>query len=195
MQQKQDIFDFIIERPRLSIITGLFFILMGILVSDLPKMAASLQWDTTEGTVVSHQIQAKRFREYDGDVYEEINVFIHYEYTVGGITFTSQSINARNILFYPPEIAEQYPVHKKVIVYYNPKDPAEALLEPGFVDVLKAFNVFSFLIFCTGIYFIFIGISGSKKSKKNADRFRLGWDDLISNESAEAETKGQLMMF
>ncbi len=174
MQQKLDLFDFIIERPRLSIITGLLLILMGILVSDLPKMAASLKWETTSGRITLHQTQVKRFREYDGDVYEEINVFICYEYIVDKITYTSQSISAINIPFYPPEIAEQYPVDKEVIVYYNPIDPAEALLEPGFVDVHKAFNVLSFLFFCAGLYFINRGISKIKKRNRNRGKIEIG---------------------
>ena len=77
MQQKPDLFDFIIERPCLSIITGLLLILLGILVSALPKMAASLRWETTSGIITSHKVQVKRFREYDGDVYEEIHISIH----------------------------------------------------------------------------------------------------------------------
>jgi hypothetical protein len=173
MQQKPDLFDFIIERPCLSIITGLLLILLGILVSALPKMAASLRWETTSGIITSHKVQVKRFREYDGDVYEEIHISIRYEYIVDKTTYTSQSINAINMPFYPPEIAERYPDDKEVIVYYNPKNPAKALLEPGFVDAYKAFNVFSYLFFGAGIYFINRGISKIKNSHRNRRKIEI----------------------
>ncbi len=164
MERKQGIIDFILTRPRLSVLTGVLLIFLGILFSGLPTMIASLRWSTAEGIITSHQFQGKTFREYDGDAYKEVHVFIRYEYTVDAVTYMSQSINAFDLPFYPPEVAARYPVDKKVTVYYDPKNPAEAVLEPGFVDVLKAFDVFSYLFFGAGIYFIHHGISGRKKA-------------------------------
>ena len=148
MQRKPNLFDFIIDRPRLSIITGILLIVAGILVSDLPKMIATLGWSTTSGTITSHHIQKVRIKEYDGDFYEEIHVYIRYEYAVNGTTYETNSINTRNLPFYPPETAENYPLDKEVTVYYNPKQPSKAVLEPGFVDVFKAFNIFFISVFC-----------------------------------------------
>ena len=167
-QRKPDLFDFIIERPRLSIITGLLLILMGLLISDLLKMAATLGWPATSGTITSLQTQKKRFREYDGDFYEEIQVHLRYEYTVNGITYTSGAVNAINLPFYPPEIAEKYPEKEDVTVYYSPKDPAKAVLERGFVNVFKAFDVFSFIFFAAAIYFIRAGSLERKKREWRA---------------------------
>ena len=156
MSRKEYLLDRILASPRLSIITGALLIWMGFLVSALPKMIATLGWQPTSGVITYQQIQKKRFPEYDGDFYEEIQVHLRYEYTVNGTLYTSGSVNAINIPFYPPEVAEQYPVDTAVTVYYNPRDPAEAVLEPGFVDVFKAFDVFSFLFFAAGIYFIVV---------------------------------------
>jgi hypothetical protein len=163
MLRKPDLIDIILASTRRSIITGVLLILMGFLVSYLPKMVVSLGWPSTSGVITSHQIQAKKIQEYDGDFYEEIHVHIRYEYVVEGVTYASSSISAIEMPFYPPEIAERYPIDKDVVVYYNPKDPAEALLEPGFADLFKAFNVFSFLLFVAGIYFIRSGIKERRK--------------------------------
>lgn len=168
MQKKQDIFGFIRGRSLLSVIMGGLLILVGILFSDLPTMIASLGWSTTEGTITSHRFQGAKFKEYDGDFHEEIYVFIHYEYAVDGLVYSARSINAisRPFYLYPEIFADRYPIGKEVIVYYNSKDPSEAVLEPGFVDVFMAFDVFSYLIFGAGIYFVFLGSSRIK----NRDR-------------------------
>jgi len=164
MQRKPNLFEYIIERPRLSIVTGTLLILIGFLVSDLPKMISTLGWPTTSGTIISRQIQSIRLQEYDGDFYEEIHISIRYEYAVDETRYESWSIDARDLAYYPPEIAEKYPVDKKVIVYYNPKEPIESVLEPGVVNIFKAFDVFSYLFFFGGAYFIYAGI---RKQKEN----------------------------
>jgi hypothetical protein len=64
---------------------------------------------------------------------------------------------------YPRSYASKYPVGKDVTVYYNPKDPSEAVLEPGFVDTFKAFDVFSYIFFGVGIYYIYRGISSIQR--------------------------------
>ena len=66
---------------------------------------------------------------------------------------------------YPASVASRYPVGKDVVVYYNPKDPADAVLEPGYVGLFKPFDVFSYLIFGVGLYFIYLGILEIKKSR------------------------------
>ena len=150
---------------------GLMLILAGILFSDLPKMIATLGWPTTDGMITFHRFQGKRFEEYDGDFYDEFYVIIRYEYTVDGISYTSRKISAHDLPFYLPEASEQYPIGKEVIVYYDPSNPADAVLEPGFVDVFKAFDVFSWLFFGAGIYFIVV--ARNTKMNKTGD-FRLG---------------------
>jgi hypothetical protein len=76
----------------------------------------------------------------------------------------------RDFDLYPADYADRYPVGKEVIVYYNPKKPADAILEPGFVYVHKAFDVYSYLTIALGIYFIHLG---SSKIRDNKIRERL----------------------
>jgi hypothetical protein len=108
----------------------------------------------------------QRFQEYDGDYYTHLDAYIRYEYAVDGVSYSSLSINSIDSPFYPKDVADRYPVGMDVDVYYNPKDPAEAVLEPGFVDVLKAFEFFSYLFFAVGFYFIYVGISKIRNSRR-----------------------------
>lgn len=150
-------------KPTIILIFGVVVIIIGFLLSDIPKMIVSQGWPTTGGTILSNRLRGTQFKEYNGDFYTIIVVYIRYEYSVDGISYESLSINSIDTPFYPSSYANRYPVGKNIIVYYNPKNPAEAVLEPGFVDILKAFGGYSDLFFVLGVFFIIIGILDIKK--------------------------------
>ena len=166
MQKVMDVLDFIGARPRLSIIIAAILWLIGILISDVPTMIVSLGWPTTEGTVISHRLVAHQYKEYDGDLYTDIDVYIRYQYEVLGKTYASNAINAISSPYYPYSYADSYPEGASVNVYYNPKDPSEALLEPGYANIFKAIEDFAYLLFAAGIFFIFLGIARIRKNKQ-----------------------------
>ena len=144
---------------------------LGILFSDIPTMIVSPGWPTTDGTIISRRIVGQRFKQYDDTFYTNFDVYIRYQYSVSGISYSSLSVNAIDTPFYPSSIANRYPAGKDVIVYYNPNDPSEAVLEPGFVSIFKAFDVFSYLFFGVGLFFIFLGISRIKNySERNQSK-------------------------
>ncbi len=173
MQKKLNAFEFTSRAPALNLIIGAVMIVVAILLSDLPKMIASQGWPTTSGTVLYHKFVGVKFREYDGGFYTNINVYIRYEYSVDGTTYTSLSINAIDTPFHPSSFASRFPVGEDVIVYYNPKNPSDALLEPGFVNIFKAFGGFSSLFLGVGVFFIFLGIVENKKIRNRNLQKRL----------------------
>lgn len=156
--------EFVRRRPVASLTLGAAMLVIGIMISDLPRMMVSPEWPTTDGLVVSRRLMAHRIKEYDGDFYTEINTFVRYEYAVDGVHYTSMSINAIDTNYYPYSIGKQYTAGKDVVVDYNPNDPSESVLEPGIVGIFKAFDVYCYLIFGAGIYLIFEGISSIKAS-------------------------------
>ena len=161
MQKKQYTFD--LMKPAIILIFGVVFIIIGFLVSDIPKMILSQGWPITSGTILSNRLSRVKFKEYNGDFYTITVVYIRYGYSVNGISHESLSINSIDTPSYPSSYANRYPVGKNVIVYYNPNNPSEAVLEPGFANISKAFDGYSYLCIVVGIFLIIIGISDIKK--------------------------------
>ena len=150
-------------KPTITLIFGMVLVIIGFLLSDIPKMIKSQGWPTTGGTIISNKLSRVKIKEYNGDFYTITVVYIRYGYSVNGVSHESSSINSIDTPSYPDSYANRYPVGKDVIVYYNPKNPAEAVLEPGLVAILKAFDGYSELFFVVGIFFIIIGILDIKK--------------------------------
>jgi len=164
MPKKPNACEFIRRKPLLSLMIGGVLFVIGLLISDVPTMIVSPSWPRTPGTIISNRIVGQKFKQYNDTYYTNFDVYIRYQYAVQGISYSSPSVNAIDSPFYPAEIASRYPVGKVVTVYYNPKNPAAAVLEPGFVDVLQAFDIFSYFFFGAGIYFIFQCIARLKEN-------------------------------
>jgi len=160
-----DLLKFISDRPRLSLLIGGLMIITGFFITDIPKMIISPEWPTTDGKIISRRLSGVKFEEYDGDYYEKIEAYIRYKYCVDDIPYTSNVINVTDPLYYPYDIAARYPEGKGVTVYYNPKIPSEAVLEPGFVDFFQGIDRYTYILFVTGKYFIHLGISQHKLNK------------------------------
>ena len=128
-------------------------------------MIASQGWPTTAGTIISCIRQGTSFKEYDGDYHTETKVYISYQYSVNGIAYSSSAVNAIDyaLFLYPISFADRYPAGKAVVVYYNPKNPSEAVLEPGLVLIPEAVNLYSFFVTGAGLFFVFRGYWGLRK--------------------------------
>jgi len=164
------VIDFFRVRPLLSLLTGGVFF-FGILLSDIPTMIVSPGWPTTTGSIISRRYVGQKYKEYDGDYYTNIDGYIRYQYSVDDEQYTSNGVNSVDTPFYPHDIVVHYPEGKDVIVYYNPNDPSEAVLEPGIVLSLKAFDIDSEILVGAGIYFMSLGsmelIRRGKQDKLN----------------------------
>ena len=91
--------------------------------------SAAKNWPMTKGTIIKSRVQVS-----PGE-YTTVNPHIEYRYQVGAVEYTSMQVRPGDKLInkYSStecyDLVEQYPVGAEVDVYYNPKDPSEAVLE------------------------------------------------------------------
>lgn len=103
-------------------------IFLGIIFSTRRKMAAVSRWPSTLGTVLMSTLESRRSSDNSG--YTNYPV-VHYSYQVGGQTYQSTKLAPG------PEVGgsgagsvvARYPAGAQVMVFYNPQNPAEAVLE------------------------------------------------------------------
>lgn len=120
------------------------------------KSAASLNWPSTVGTVISSGVQTNTFTdEYHRETYSFMPR-VEYAYTVNG-----QEYRGRRLHFGVTESrrradaereANRYPVGMQVKVYYDPEKPQEAVLEQKSVSArlpLVLGIIFLVLTLCT----------------------------------------------
>ncbi len=122
------------------IVVGLIPLVIGFLLtfvwgySDRQDGDASAYWPQAEGVVTASKFISRGSRKMDNLKYYPK---VSYEYTVKGRTFTSSRIRFQIGGYYSTnrlgieQIIKEYPVKKKIAVYYDPQDPAKSCLETG----------------------------------------------------------------
>ena len=117
--------------------TGVFLVigivLIVISVKDKKKAEASGAWPSTTGTVVESTI--KEHSSYDTDDHTQRTTFspyVKYTYTVMGTAYESHKMSfgaARSGSYkFAQELITAYPAGSSVPVYYDPNNPADAVL-------------------------------------------------------------------
>lgn len=101
-------------------------------IRDYPNVRASTTWPVVEGRVIAASIEQKDGRRGRQRFVPNIT----YGFTVGSRQYRSQRINYGGVWTESsPEAAEQalreLAPNGVVKVFYNPSDPAEAVLQPG----------------------------------------------------------------
>ena len=102
-------------------------VFLGIIFFMRRKMAAVSQWPSTMGTVMMSTIESRSSSEGGYTEYPAVQ----YSYQVGGQAYQSMKLapgpevggsGARKVV-------ERYPVGAQVMVFYNPQNPSDAVLE------------------------------------------------------------------
>jgi Protein of unknown function (DUF3592) len=100
---------------------------------DLRKAYRAKTWPTTQGKILSSGLA--EVSDSDGTTYK---VAILYEYSVNGVSHRSDVWRLRagssSFTKAATKAVERYPLGATVNVYFNPEDPADAMLEPGRVS-------------------------------------------------------------
>ena len=115
----------------LLLIVAAALVLIGIYILVLGRRSmqvgtASLTWPKTPGRILTSEVK----RGAKGSA----RAAITYGYSVAGQSHTASRVNlslAGSNLNESSRIVNAHPVNSDVTVYYNPADPAEAVLEPG----------------------------------------------------------------
>jgi len=98
------------------------------------KAEASQSWPSTRGQVTMARVQHNVSTDSEGDRHDYYSPLVEYTYEVGGQAYTGRTIRFGFNPSFGNEAKAQaalasYPVGAQVTVYYNPNNPAEAVLE------------------------------------------------------------------
>lgn len=120
----------------------------------------SLYWPKTEGVIT------QSFMDWDRHRQQYAN--IRYSFIVNGEKITGFQISAKDTNISDEELLKKYPVGKKVIVYYDPENPENSLLEPGY-------SWQSYQAFVLGIIFLLIakGVALQYKEKPQKNEVKI----------------------
>jgi len=127
-------------------------------LGSLVQVFGSRKWETTEGVVSVSDLQ--RSRDSDGGLMYRPE--ISYQYTVRGRDFVASRWcfgHGLSLSWSGPAVraVRQYPAGKPVLVYFDPHDPGEAVLERGLNPYLFGSTLFGMLFLLFGIGAIVAG--------------------------------------
>jgi Protein of unknown function (DUF3592) len=117
-------------RKVLPPIFGVIFILSCLALPQYIRAKKSRDWPTTSGQIISSSLQVRYFKGMKG-YYAEIR----YRYRVGDTNYEGNQISFNRVHAAVAEawqpVVDAYLVGRDVNVYYDPKNPSIAVLEPG----------------------------------------------------------------
>ena len=134
------------------------------LFATLRQSRRSRSWPTVKGKIIhselTEDIQQERDSD-DGRIRETTmyGVKLAYSYSVDGHVFQGDRIYwsdgiKTNVDGPARKILENYPLGKRVAVYYQPDKPAFALLEPFTTKGVTMIGVFAAAFFAFGLVFL-----------------------------------------
>ena len=117
-------------RAILLVLLALATLLPGVALPKYLRAKNSAQWPRSAGVITSSHLVAGSFKQMKG--YRGV---VQYRYRVGSAEYSGSRLSfGRDHLAVRDawqKVLDAYPVGKTVDVYYDPKDPSLAILEPG----------------------------------------------------------------
>ena len=124
-------------------------ILLGIILYTRGKVAKASSWPSTMGTVTFSNLEWRRGSKGSSVAYP----VVQYSYQVMG-----QMLQGRRVMPGPEsggswahKVVERYPAGAQVMVYYDPNNPSDAVLErgmPGYIKWLWVALILTDLFLC-----------------------------------------------
>jgi hypothetical protein len=141
------------------IVFGLILGGFGLFRYDIGKKSAD--WPSTAGKITYSRSESRRV-----DKQTRYSPTVKYTYQAAGRRYVGSRISASDMhqksLSGADKILRKYPTGGRVTVYYNPDDPAVAVLEPGMPK-----NVFVLLACAAACFGLAVLVSVSAARQKN----------------------------
>jgi hypothetical protein len=137
------------------------------LINQFLKTREAVNWPQTNGKILRSELKSK------GALQTNYEARIEYEYRVGNKAYQSGQVRARGNNGKQHEVGplvEMLPVGKEVPVFYNPANPADALLVVG-VDGMDQLITIAPVPFILGtVYFLFLMFRERRKSPEQFEQ-------------------------
>ncbi|MCV6546094.1 MAG: DUF3592 domain-containing protein [Cohaesibacter sp.] len=112
---------------------------------SLSEATRNESWPRIEGQILSNSVKEYERKKSDGSPLTTYQASVEYQYEIGGVSYQSSALSLhpaeRTLKGVAQTELEPYPVGTKVMVYYNPDDPNQAVLRSS--DTVGAFQAIS----------------------------------------------------
>ena len=119
-----------IARKILPLFFGVIFVLSCFALPQYIRAKKSAEWPPTNGAITASNLQVRYFRGTKG-----YYAAIRYRYRVADRDYEGDQISFNRVHAATADawqkVIDEYPVGKDVKVFYDPKNPSTAVLEPG----------------------------------------------------------------
>lgn len=131
---------------------GVILVILAI-IQFLKARKAAKSWLTTPGRITSSVVETRRERDMDGDRHTYHEPKVTYDYQVNELTYQGDAVGFGRKTMRESRAAQvvaKYNQGDPVTVYYDPADPAKAVLETRSVSAIN--------ILVLGIVLIALGV-------------------------------------
>ena len=124
--------------------------------SDYNSALQTKQWPTVTGTVIQSQVRHVN----PNHIRDSFQPDVSYTYKVKGIDYQASSVYSGNKemgysqKYSAQKIIQQFPVGKKIRVYYSPIQAQNSVLIPGPIRLHYMYFLFSICLALAGFYFL-----------------------------------------
>jgi Protein of unknown function (DUF3592) len=149
-----------------AVILGAFCIWGALQLYDAIR---SYSWPHVTGTITTSVARSKLMRGRYGGEFLAHWPDVRYEYVVGGRHFVSDRIMFAHRGFSKLEtqrLVDAYPVNKIIAVYFDPKNPQSAVLEPGVQWLLILALAFAIFVTVLMVWIAYADLRGQLPSQQ-----------------------------
>lgn len=142
---------------------GIGVAILGYARSMSAKAKESLSWPSTDGEISHSAVLYQTSTNPSTGNTSTYKPDIAYRYKVHDRSYSSSRIALMDLASsprYAQNIVDRYPDNSSVQVYYNPANPAEAVLEPGESSGLSVLYIAGWLFAVAGIFFLIASVTG-----------------------------------